>query len=55
MGEEDGDFHLISRRVQFTCAGRQGDGFKRLQRIGNDAAANDNLTGCAHKTAFDYG
>ena len=25
------------------------DGFQSLQRIGNDAAANDNLTGCAHK------
>jgi hypothetical protein len=24
-------------------------GFKRLQRIGNDAAANHNLIGCAHK------
>ena len=29
--------------------GGRGDGFQRLQRIGNDAAANDNLTGCAHK------
>src|ERR1019366_3638794 len=25
------------------------DGFKRLQRIGNDAAANNDLVGCAHK------
>jgi hypothetical protein len=35
----------ILRRVQSAGAGAEGDGFKHLQTIGNDAAANDNLTG----------
>jgi hypothetical protein len=40
-----GQPHFIFQRRP----GGRGDGFKRLQRIGNDAAANDNLIGCAHK------
>jgi hypothetical protein len=35
--------------MQTTRPGGRHDGFKRLQRIGNDAAANNNLMGCAHK------
>ena len=43
--EDGGQHHFIFQRRP----GGRGDGFKRLQRIGNDAAANNNLIGCAHK------
>ena len=43
--EDGGQHHFIFQRRP----GGRGDGFKRLQRIGNDAAANDDLIGCAHK------
>src|ERR1017187_5541612 len=43
--EDGGQHHFIFQRRP----GGRGDWFKRLQRIGNDAAANDNLIGCAHK------
>ena len=45
--------HCSSRsipcRVQSAGAGGRGDGVKRLQQIGNDAAENDDWEGCAHK------
>ena len=43
--EDGGQHHFIFQHR----AGGRGDGFKCLQRIGNDAAANNNLIGCAHK------
>jgi uncharacterized protein (DUF697 family) len=48
--EDGGQHHFIFQRRP----GGRRDGFKRLQRIGNDAAANNNLIGCAHKF-FSYG
>jgi hypothetical protein len=39
----------VLRRVQAAGAGGRGGGFKCLQRIGNNAAANNNLADCAHK------
>jgi hypothetical protein len=48
-----GQHHFIflpSSNRQSAIANRKSTGgFKGLQRIGNDAAANDNLIGCAHK------
>jgi hypothetical protein len=35
--------------VQAAGAGAEGDGFQRRQRIGNDAAANNNLAGGIYK------
>jgi len=43
--EDGGQHHFIFQRRP----GGRGDRFQRLQWIGNDAATNDNLIGCAHK------
>ena len=42
--EDGGQHHFIFQRRP--CG--RGDGFQGLQRIGNDAAADDDLVGCAH-------
>jgi hypothetical protein len=35
--------------MQSARAGAESDGFQRRQQIGNEAAANNDLVGCAHK------
>jgi hypothetical protein len=51
--EDGGQHHFIfqhsSNRKSAIANRKSTGGFKRLQRIGNDAAANNNLIGCAHK------
>lgn len=37
--------------MQAAGVGAEGDGFRRRQLIGNDAAANDDLIGCVNNQA----